>query len=372
MDRALAAEPDPTPDPARTHPPEPRRPVRPHEPEPAPARPHGAVTTTAPAAPAPPSLRPRHRFGAWAAGLLLAAPAVVTGCRLLDTDAVTPVPQLLALLPWLAVPAALAVLLAAAARRRPLTLLAVVVLGATVWSSLPHTPRTVTSHGPPLARVKVIASNVEFGQGTNALTDIVRREHPQLVFVSECDRACGRTLTTAFAAELPHHAAVEADGSAGSVLLSAYPLADRGTIPATMGMPGATADIAGTPVRLQLAHPMPPLAHQVPLWKRELRRIADTAARQTGPALVAGDFNASQDHAALRAVLDAGRLHDAARSAGASRTPTWPMEGPLQPFVQIDHILVSDDFTVRDVRFLDVAGSDHRTVLADLDLRAPR
>ncbi|MFB6838068.1 endonuclease/exonuclease/phosphatase family protein [Streptomyces sp. NPDC056361] len=304
--------------------------------------------------------------------LLLAVSAPVTACRLLDTDAVTPVPQILSVLPWLTVPAGLAALLAAAAGRRALCLLAAVTLATTAWASLPYPARTTDPPGRPVARIKVIASNVEVGRGTDALTGIVRREHPQLVFVSECDRACGRTLTTAFAAELPHHAAVEADGSAGSVLLSAYPLADRATIPATMGMPGATADIAGVPVRLQLAHPMPPLAHQVPLWKRELRRIADTAARQTGPALVAGDFNASQDHAALRAVLDAGRLHDAARSANASRTPTWPSEGPLPPFVQIDHVLVSDDFSVRDVRFLDVTGSDHRAVLTDLDLRAPR
>ncbi|WP_367823551.1 endonuclease/exonuclease/phosphatase family protein [Streptomyces sp. LMG1-1-1.1] len=303
--------------------------------------------------------------------LLLAAPALVTGCRLLDTDAVTPVPQLLAVLPWLTVPAALAALLAAAADRRGLCLLAAVVLAATAWASLPYPPRTTDPPGRPLARVKVIASNVEVGLGTDALTGIVRREHPQLVFVSECDRACGQTLTTAFAAELPHHATVGADGSAGSVLLSAYPLADRATIPATMGMPGATADIAGVPVRLQLAHPMPPLAHQVPLWTRELGRIADTAARQTGPTVVAGDFNASQDHAAFRAVLDTGRLRDAARTAGAGRTPTWPLKGPLPPIVQIDHVLVSDAFHVRSVRFADVAGSDHRAVIATLDLRTP-
>ncbi|MCX4981951.1 endonuclease/exonuclease/phosphatase family protein [Streptomyces sp. NBC_00572] len=317
-------------------------------------------------------LRPRHRVTAWAAGLLLVVPALVTACRALDTDAVTPIPQLLSFLPWLTVPAGLALLLAAAARRRVLTFAAVLVLTATAWSSVPYMPQTVISYGLPLARVKAIAANVEFGQGTRALTGVIRRERPQLVFVSECDRACRDTLTKTFATELPHYATVDGEGSVGSILLSAYPLRDWRMIPAAMGMPGATADIAGVPVRLQLAHPLPPLPGQVHLWKRELARIKDFAARHAqGPTLIAGDFNASQDHAAFRAILAAGGLQDASRRANASRTPTWPMEGPLPPYVQIDHVLVNG-FSVRDVRFLDLAGSDHRAVLADLDLRGPR
>ncbi|MFF5635459.1 endonuclease/exonuclease/phosphatase family protein [Streptomyces sp. NPDC012825] len=321
---------------------------------------------------APPPLRPRHRPAAWLAGLLLLVPATVTVCRMLDTDGVTPVPQLLSFLPWLALPAGLGLLLAAVARRRGLALTAVVVLAATAWSSLPYTTWTVVSHGLPLARVRVLAANVEFGQATDALIATVRRERPGLVYVSECDRACRRALTTAFADELPHYASVEAEGSAGSVLLSAHPLRDWRMIPATMGMPGATAEIAGRSVRVQLAHPMPPLPGQVDVWRRELGRIEDFAAPRTGPTLIAGDFNASQDHAAFRAILREGRLRDAAWAAGKSRAATWPVEGPLPPYVQIDHVLVSDEFSVEDVRFLDLAGSDHRAVLADLDLRGER
>lgn len=332
------------------------------------------MTSAAPTAPEPQPLRPRHRLTAWAAGLLLVVPALISACRFLDTDGISPVPQLLSLLPWLAVPAGLAVLLAAVARRRALTLLAVVVLAAVGWSSLPYMPQLVTSYGLPLARVKVLAANVEYGQATGALIDTIRRERPQLVFATECDLVCGHALTTAFAAELPHHTSVDAGGASGSVLLSAYPLTDERVIPAAMGMPGATARIAGLPVRLQLAHPLPPVPGQIDGWKQELGRIEDEAVTRlgTGPRLFAGDFNASQDHAAFRSILAAGRLQDAARRADASRTPTWPMEGPLPPFAQIDHVLVSDDFTVRSIRFLDLAGSDHRAVLADLDLRGER
>ncbi|MFE5615384.1 endonuclease/exonuclease/phosphatase family protein [Streptomyces sp. NPDC056524] len=326
-----------------------------------------------PASP-PTSPRPGRRLATWAAALLVAVPAVVAGCRLLGTDAVTPVPQALSFLPWLTVPAGLAALLALAARRRPLAAFAVLVLAVTSWCALPYGPDTTTARGPVVERLRVLTANVEFGQATRALTEAVRRERPQLVYVSECDPACARALTAALAVSHPHRAVVDGEGSAGSVVLSAYPLTARPPVPAAMGMPGASARIGGRNVELRLAHPLPPLPGQVDLWKRELGRVEAFAAahRDGDPVLLAGDFNASQDHAAFRAVLDAGRLHDAARLAGATRTPTWPRELPLPPYVQIDHVLVSDDFRVRDVRFLDLAGSDHRAVLTGLDLHAGR
>ena len=264
-----------------------------------------------------PPLRPRRRPAAWAAGLLLVVPAVISACRLLDTDGISPVPQLLSVLPWLSVPAGLAVLLAAFAGRRALTLLAVVVLGAVGWSSLPYMPQLVMSSGLPITRVTVLAANVEYGQATGALTEAWW-------------------------------------GSS-----------------AAMGMPGATAEIGGMPVRLQLAHPLPPVPGQVDAWKRELGRIADAARDEPGPLLLAGDFNASQDHAAFRRILDTG-LRDAARLAGEGREPSWPSDTTPAFGAQIDHVLVSKEFSASRARFLDLAGTDHRSLLVDLTLHRPR
>ncbi|MFJ6517629.1 endonuclease/exonuclease/phosphatase family protein [Streptomyces filamentosus] len=329
-----------------------------------------------PPPPTPPSHRPRRRSRAlaWAAGLLLVVPAAVAGCRALGTDGVTPFPQLLSFLPWLTVPAGLGLLLAGAARHRVLAFLAATVLTATAWASLPYTPLLAVTHGAPLARIRVVAANVEFGQATGSLIALARRERPQLLYVSECDPACGRALTAALSGLLPHRVSVDAEGSAGSVLLSAFPLRDRSVVPSTMGMPGATADIAGRAVRLQLAHPMPPLPGQVRLWRDELGRLRDAVAARPPDEvpLVAGDFNASQDHAAFRSVVAAGPLLDAARTTDSSRAPTWPMEGPLPPYVQIDHVLTGPDLTATAVRFPPLPGSDHRAVLADLDLHDRR
>ncbi|MER7107070.1 endonuclease/exonuclease/phosphatase family protein [Streptomyces sp. NPDC000229] len=307
-----------------------------------------------------------RRATSWAAGLLLVVPTAVTGCRLFGTDAVTPVPQLLALLPWLAVPAGLAFLVSLPARRPLLTAWAGGALAVTLWFTQPYGPAGTPAHGPVTGRLRVLAANVEFGNATAELLATVRRERPDLVFVSECDPACARALT----AHYPYGAHVAAAGSAGSVILGTLPLTPEPALPGTtMGMPGATVRVGDKDVTLRLAHPMPPLPGGIGLWKHELGLLRDFAAAHKGrPLVLAGDFNATQDHAAFRSVLDSGALHDAARLDGAARTGSWPQNATPPPYAQIDHVLVSGHFSVRGTRFLDLPRTDHRALLVDLDL----
>ncbi|MFI5855799.1 endonuclease/exonuclease/phosphatase family protein [Streptomyces parvulus] len=309
----------------------------------------------------------RRRFGAWGAALLFALVSVVLGCRVADTDGVTPVPQLLAFLPWLLVPTGAGLLLSLLARWWTGAVWGVALLGLLAWFIEPY-GRTADPAGPPLAELRVLTSNVEFGQATDALVAAVREERPDIVFVQECEYTCDATLRRELAADFPHRQAVEGGGSEGSVILSAFPLRATDGVPATMGMPGAVADVHGHPVRLQLAHPMPPLPDQVGLWRDELDALRDAVAGDGGtPAVVAGDFNASQDHAAFRRILDTG-LSDAARLAGADRTVSWPARTSPVFGVQIDHVLVSEDFAARGARFLDLADTDHRALVVDLTL----
>ncbi|MFG2545783.1 endonuclease/exonuclease/phosphatase family protein [Streptomyces sp. NPDC048594] len=315
----------------------------------------------------PAGRRTGRRFGAWCAALLFALVSVVVGCRVADTDGVTPVPQLLAFLPWLLVPTGAGLLLTLLARWWTGAVWGVALLGLLAWFIEPY-GKSVEPAGPPLAELRVLTSNVEFGQGTGALVAAVREEKPDLVFVQECEYTCDAALRRDLAADYPHRQAVEGGGSEGSVILSTYPLKATAGVPATMGMPGAVADVRGHAVRLQLAHPMPPLPDQVGLWRDELDALRDAVAGdRSTPAVVAGDFNASQDHAAFRRILDTG-LRDAARLAGADRTASWPARTAPAFGAQIDHVLVSEDFAARGARFLDLADTDHRALVVDLTL----
>ena len=83
--------------------------------------------------------------------------------------------------------------------------------------------------------------------------------------------------------------------------------------------------------------------------------------------VLAGDFNATFDHAALRAVLGRG-YDDAARAVGRGRAWTWrPLRLPF-PRLGLDHVLVDPRIRVASVNLVRVAGSDHRSVVADLVL----
>jgi endonuclease/exonuclease/phosphatase (EEP) superfamily protein YafD len=82
---------------------------------------------------------------------------------------------------------------------------------------------------------------------------------------------------------------------------------------------------------------------------------------------VAGDFNATLDHSALRAGTSG--CGDAAAQRGAGLLPTWG-PGPTSRRVgpQIDHVFATDGITAETFDVHDVAGSDHRAILTTLRL----
>ncbi|WP_240649462.1 endonuclease/exonuclease/phosphatase family protein [Streptomyces sp. Z26] len=309
----------------------------------------------------------RGRALARLAVLLLVPVTVPLAFRAADADGPTPVPQLLAFLPWFLAPGWLALLAAVLGRRWFVTLWAVVVLAATGWFVLPYGPDApLPREQPPTARFRMLTANLEYGEATSSLLATVRRERPQLVSVQECDRRCAARLRTAELREAyPHRVIADGNGADGSALLSTFPLRSTPPVPGELAMPGAVVDIAGRDVRVQVAHPMPPVPNGVTTWNRELDRLRAYAARADGPTLLAGDFNSGQDHAAFRAVLDTG-LRDAARLQGQSRTPTWPSLTAPPLGAQIDHVLLSEEFEAADAQFLDLDGSDHRALLVDL------
>jgi endonuclease/exonuclease/phosphatase (EEP) superfamily protein YafD len=253
-----------------------------------------------------------------------------------------------------------------------------VVLAVLAWYLRPYAApdgapvAPVRGHAAGPVPVTVLEANIEYGQAAPALVDVIRRERPDLVFVEECEARCARHLArdvprTAY----PYRDVVARDGGSGSAILSAFPLDTPGRITSPLAMPHATARIDGLPVRLQLAHPLPPDPGQVGAWRRDLGRLrayVSDARRVGGQTIVAGDFNATRDHALFRDLLSAGELRDAAVHGGAAHTPSWPSQVPRPLGTQIDHVLISGGFGVRDARFVDLADSDHRALLVHLTL----
>jgi endonuclease/exonuclease/phosphatase (EEP) superfamily protein YafD len=72
----------------------------------------------------------------------------------------------------------------------------------------------------------------------------------------------------------------------------------------------------------------------------------------------------------LRAVLARG-YRDAAHEAGLGRAWTWRPLRLRHPRLTLDHVLVDPRIGVASVAFVDVEGSDHRAVVAELVLPDP-
>jgi endonuclease/exonuclease/phosphatase (EEP) superfamily protein YafD len=119
-------------------------------------------------------------------------------------------------------------------------------------------------------------------------------------------------------------------------------------------------------LRFVAYHSVAPVPGSVPDWNSDLALLSRWCAGST-PAVVAGDFNATLDHSALRA--GTAGCGDAAAQRGAGLVPTW---GPSPRFrilgPQIDHVFATGGITAETFDVHDVAGSDHRAIVTTLRL----
>jgi endonuclease/exonuclease/phosphatase (EEP) superfamily protein YafD len=161
-------------------------------------------------------------------------------------------------------------------------------------------------------------------------------------------------------------------GSAGTGIWARWPLVPLSPLPGLIAAaPRARIDLpGGRTVTLTAVHPTAPVRGEDRRWEEELVLIRATLAGTDGPQVVAGDFNASRDHRPFRDLLAAGFL-DCADAAQKRSWPgfTWPVGRAFPPVMRLDHVLVSRaGATVRESRVVRVPGTDHRGVLAVVEL----
>jgi endonuclease/exonuclease/phosphatase (EEP) superfamily protein YafD len=229
-----------------------------------------------------------------------------------------------------------------------------------------------TQDGPTLV---VMSVNLRFGGADVVRVAELAREHRVDVLALQefTPAAEQRFQTIGIDASHPHSERRAVDRASGSALYSRWPLIDARSVRNGGGFwqSGGIVQVPGAaPVWVHSVHPLAPATGDaVPLWISDMRAQprADAGAL---PRILAGDFNATLDHAAMREVLSTG-YRDAADEVGAGLTPTWPYAGRrslVTPKVAIDHILVTGGIAVRDFRAAAVRDTDHRAILAVLVL----
>lgn len=216
--------------------------------------------------------------------------------------------------------------------------------------------------------LRVMTANLFQGRfDADALVELVRRERPDLLVLQELRVGSDRRLDDAgIAALLGHRSLQSGRRNNDNGVFSRFPLAARSEQPAQefhavdVTLPG------GGRLAVIGVHPMPPT-------KRAFqRRWAELLGRLPAPSdafargLILGDFNATVDHAQLRALLRDG-WRDAAGETGQGLRSTWRgLRAMAFVRLTIDHILVPPGVAITDYGVHDLPGSDHRAVTATL------
>jgi endonuclease/exonuclease/phosphatase (EEP) superfamily protein YafD len=250
---------------------------------------------------------------------------------------------------------------------------ATVVAGfAAVVLLLAIAPRVIgseseVSEGRPL---RVMSANLLRGKADAAqLLEMVRDHRVEILAVQEFTPEFERRFREAGIEELlPHSSLAVRPGVIGSGIYSRYPLqpGPRGEY-VTQTRATVTPE-RGPKLAVLSAHPsLPSSPGNIKAWEKGLRGMPDPNA-EGAVWLLLGDFNATLDHAEFRDLLDRG-YGDAGEQTGAGLIPTWPAID--RPFlfmpVTIDHLLYDRDRAgVREYEVLDLEGSDHRTLFAEL------
>jgi endonuclease/exonuclease/phosphatase family metal-dependent hydrolase len=303
-----------------------------------------------------------------AGGLAAWAAARVAGADRVRAAETATVP-LLSFTPQVAAAAPLAVIgLRLAGQRGPAATAAVAATALSLVVRSRGVPRRQPAADGPTLRV--ITLNLFVGRAeAESVVARVRQADADVLFVQELTADAATRLKQAGLEDLLPHAQLDLRerGPRGSGIYSRFPLGDGPALtPAHAAQPTALAELpGGDAVELVCVHPSAPALARggAVRWRRELAALP---APGSVPRVMAGDFNATIDHAAFRGVLGRGYA-DAARQTGNALTPTW---GPphKDALFALDHVLVSRGGAVLACSVHAVPGSDHRAVYAQIRL----
>jgi endonuclease/exonuclease/phosphatase (EEP) superfamily protein YafD len=238
-------------------------------------------------------------------------------------------------------------------------------------------PRALPHRQPPAAGpvLRVLTANLLAGRAVaEVVAELVRGKNADVLFVQELtDDAEARLQRAGLGDLLPHRVTQPVPHGTRASIYARYPLADGPlAAPASAARCTARLDLpSGHCVQLACIHAAPPKPPWFPgataRWRSQLSALS---APDDSPRILAGDFNATLDHAQFRGLLGRGYA-DAASQAGNGLSATWgPRPGRRLTLLAIDHVLTDRRCAVVTTSAHWLAGTDHRALYAELRLPA--
>ncbi len=300
------------------------------------------------------------------AWVLVAVHAAWLVVRLFGFELGYPLMPLLAFTPYVAATALIVAVVALVLRVRTAALVAVVVAVGLAGLVAPRALGGPTqADGGGGATLRVMTFNLQRGGADpEALARLVARERVDVLSLQEAGLSAVTRLDVALREALPERVTALGEGTHGTLIYTRRPLralpARDDQARALIAVPGAQA------VDVMAVHPLSPESEvRVDRWRADMHALPG-ATPKAGLRILAGDFNATLDHAELRRLIATGYV-DAASIVGEGLRPSWPV-GRLLPPVTIDHVLADRRCGVRAVEVHTLPGSDHRAVLAELQI----
>ena len=272
---------------------------------------------------------------------------------------------------WLLVPAYPLAVVALVTRRRALAAVAIALsIGNAAWVRELYETGQDKPAPSGAARVRVVTANMLIGNTeVGGLAGDLATTGAEVILLQEVTAEHVAELRAAGMLDAyPYQVLDPSPMTHGSAILSTLPISAGGAIEVA-GYPMTRADIvtsAGTVGVVNVHTVAPTLRANAPEWRAQMTALARLAADEPGPLIMAGDFNATIDHAPMGWVLSSG-LRDAFSEAGRGLGATWPVwRRPMFPVMRLDHVLVSDSVTVLSAGVQANRGSDHLRLSVDV------
>lgn len=132
------------------------------------------------------------------------------------------------------------------------------------------------------------------------------------------------------------------------------------------GVRFGTVKVKNKDIEIIGLHTAPPIPGLMIEWSLDLE-IIDEMVKENPNAIVIGDFNANLRHGNMSKLTN----HvDVLSSNSILERGTWPQKLPKVLRASIDHILLpKDKYSVKNVEIVDLEGSDHAAIFAEIGVK---
>lgn len=262
----------------------------------------------------------------------------------------------------------LVVALVRARRRGVLAVITLLMAGLVATHLAWLAPLFVPDHRPASTRsITVMSLNLYNGQADPRSVDEQADQADVVVLIETTPEELQALKSLGWDERFPYAVGNRLVDNSDTTIYSRFPLGASTLIgPTSFQQWLTTLEVPGIgTIRLIAAHPCNPYCGGN-RWQSEhaaLRAIIRPHLAE--PMIVAGDFNAVDDHGPMQQ-LRADGMESATDITGAGWLPTYPANRSFPPLLPIDHILLSPRLTATSLHRISVPGTDHLGLVATI------